>query len=462
MNIVVLNGSPKGKTSVTMQYVQYLEKCFSAHHFSYFPISQQISKLEKDAAAFQSVMDAVAAGDLVFWATPVYYLLVPAQYKRFIELIDERQAREAFAGKYAVVLTTSLHYLDNTAHSYLRSITEDLDMRFAGAYSADMFDLPKPSEQERLRLFAADVFETALHKASVTRACAPLTPPALVYQPGPVRQPVFTKGKKILIITTACQHDSNLAAMVKHCKDALNGRVEVVDLNSLDIRGGCLGCIQCCMDNVCAYEGKDGYVDFYREKVIPADIIVFAGEIVDRYLSWQFKQYFDRSFFMNHTPTLGGKQIAYLISGPLSQIPNLRDVFEFYTRHQHANLVDMISDEYASSAELDALIERLADRIIAQADRGYLAPPTFPVIGGAKIFRDEVWGQLRFIFQADHRYYKEHGFYNFPQRNYRTRVLNAIMIPLTKLPFVRKELLKRMKTEMIRPLRKVVARAGFI
>ena len=34
MRILVLNGSPKGATSVTMQYVQYIQKMFPQHELS--------------------------------------------------------------------------------------------------------------------------------------------------------------------------------------------------------------------------------------------------------------------------------------------------------------------------------------------------------------------------------------------------------------------------------------------
>jgi len=38
-------------------------------------------------------------------------------------------------------------------------------------------------------------------------------------------------------------------------------------------------------------------------------------------------------------------------------------------------------------------------------------------IGGIKIFRDAIYGRLRFPFQADHKFYKENGLYNFPQKD---------------------------------------------
>jgi multimeric flavodoxin WrbA len=94
MKIAVLNGSPKGDVSVTMQYVNYLQKKFTYHDFVIHNTAQRVRKLEKDGKAFQEVMDDVKSADIVLWAFPLYYCLVCSQYKRFIELIFERGARE--------------------------------------------------------------------------------------------------------------------------------------------------------------------------------------------------------------------------------------------------------------------------------------------------------------------------------------------------------------------------------
>ncbi|MCK4410600.1 MAG: NAD(P)H-dependent oxidoreductase, partial [Candidatus Eisenbacteria sp.] len=119
MKIAVLNGSPKGATSVTMQYVRYLQKEFPQHELNVLDISSRIGKIEKDERAFQDITAEVQSSDGVLWAFPLYYLLVPSGYKRFIELISERGAADAFRDKHAAVLTTSVHFFDHTAHNYM-------------------------------------------------------------------------------------------------------------------------------------------------------------------------------------------------------------------------------------------------------------------------------------------------------------------------------------------------------
>jgi hypothetical protein len=48
MKICIINGSPRGKYSTTLQTLLYLEKRFPEHSFTCFPVGQQIRKYEKD------------------------------------------------------------------------------------------------------------------------------------------------------------------------------------------------------------------------------------------------------------------------------------------------------------------------------------------------------------------------------------------------------------------------------
>ena len=455
MNIVVLNGSPKGELSVTLQYVRYVARKYPEHSFRFFPVAQNIRKLEKDEAAFSEVIDAVNGADAVLWAFPLYFLLVSAQYKRFIELIFERGQQPAFAGKYTASLSTSVHFFDHTAHNYIHAVCDDLQMNHVGAYSAAMYDLMKRPERKRWLLFAEYFFDAVSRRIPVARVYPQLSAQNFIYEPGPAEANVDIDGKRILVMTDGQEPSGNITAMVHSFTGNFRGAVDIVNLKDIDIKGGCLGCCKCGLDNVCEYEGKDGFIDFYREKVKKADVVVFAGAIHDRYLSAKWKIYFDRSFFNTHVHTLIGKQIAFLISGPLGQIPNLRQILEAYGEFQESNLVNIITDEAGDSKRIDLLLAELANALVRPVAEGYARPMTFLGVGGRRIFRDEVYGMLRFVFQSDHRYYKNHGLYDFPQKNYRVRRRNFKMMLLTKLPPFRKKFLKVLKDEMLKPVKYV-------
>ena len=52
MKIVVLNGSPKGEVSVTLQYVRYIQQQFPQHELRISHISQRIKQIEHTDGAF--------------------------------------------------------------------------------------------------------------------------------------------------------------------------------------------------------------------------------------------------------------------------------------------------------------------------------------------------------------------------------------------------------------------------
>jgi len=63
MKITVLNGSPKGATSVTMQYVHYMQRAFPEHDLEIVHVAQRIRRLEGSEQAWQEVIAQVQASD---------------------------------------------------------------------------------------------------------------------------------------------------------------------------------------------------------------------------------------------------------------------------------------------------------------------------------------------------------------------------------------------------------------
>jgi multimeric flavodoxin WrbA len=457
MKIAVLNGSPKGQISVTLQYVSFLQRKFPEIEFQIFDVAQKIKKLEKDDKFFEVTIAQIAAADAVLWAFPLYFFLVSSQYKRFIELIFERNSTSAFRGKPAAVLTTSIKFFDHTAHNYLRDICADLEMKFFGSYSADMYDLFKSRERHRLALFGQLYIQTIKDGSGVIKSNKRLNNQGIVYEPALLAQ-IETEGEKVLIVVDDFGNSPNLRPMLESFQKAFSPTAALVQLKDVDIQGGCLGCMQCGIDNSCVYDGKDGFIDFFNEQIKTADILFFAGKIHDRFLSSLWKCFFDRSFFNGHIPALEGKQIGFVVAGEFNQLYNLREILEAYVDMQHANLIGFISDDMGSSAEINHALQNMAASAIMCSKTGYIQPLKFYGVAGKKIFRDAVFGKLRIVFQADHKYYEKNGFYDFPNRNFKWRLINSAIVALTKIPFIRREFVKRMKEEIIKPFGKILAK----
>jgi multimeric flavodoxin WrbA len=463
MKIVVLNGSPKGRNSVTMQYLLYIKKKYPQHEVNLLKISSRIKKYEKKEEEFNKILDEIDQADIIIWGTPVYVMLVPYQLKRFIELIEERGKIDIFRNKYTAIITTSIRFYDSMAINYLHGIIDDWNMKFAGFFSADSYDLLHTKERTRLLKFFDYICYVFENKIETPKQYFKISPVESNYDPTINESDSnFEKldigEKSIRIITDSGDLESNLGKMVSTFQSFFSKPIEVINLNDINIKGGCLGCLHCAYDNVCAYGDKDEYMNFYNAKIPNTDIIIFAGNLVDRYLSSRWKLFFDRAFFNTHIPTMINSQLAYIISGSLSENTNLHDILRALSEFQRANLEDIVTDEKKSSEEIKKSLYDLAKRLKWCVEHNYIKPKTFLGEGGMKIFRDDVWGRNRFVFQADHKFYTEHGYYDsFPQNDIRAEKTNEyVMNNITNDPDKRTLFYQAIVGEFVKPFKKVL------
>ncbi|MDY6826805.1 MAG: hypothetical protein SVV67_06475 [Bacillota bacterium] len=232
------------------------------------------------------------------------------------------------------------------------------------------------------------------------RAYPPAPTESFVYRPGKPAGKVDPAGKKVLIVADLENNISNLAGMIQYLKLSFAEPAELINLAETDIRLGCRGCLICGAENHCFYEKRDSFREIFEEKVKKAHILIIAGEIRDRFLSACIKRFMDRSFYMNHVPYFGGKQVGLLISSPLGHNPNIREILESYIRMHDGNPAGTVTDEPTSSGEIDALLDKLATDTIFLSGESFLAPPSFPLVGGRKVFRDFIAGSGQLVFPA--------------------------------------------------------------
>jgi len=453
VKITVLNGSPKGEIGVTLQYVKYIQKKHPDCEFAVFHIGREIKNIERKPERFARIVEEVADSDGVLWCTPVYLLLVPSQLKRFIELIFERGAEDAFKDKYGTTITTSAHFYDHTAHNYIQAVCEDLEMRYVDGFSAEFNDLLRPDERIQLLNFAERFFRYIEKKEPTSKAFMSVSREMPEYVPGEIDDVPRTNNKRIILVTDSTAGDSNLERMTDVFIRSVPGEVELINLNEMDLRGGCLGCLGCVYDGVCVY--KDDMMDVFQGKLMHADAIIYAGSIKDRYLSSRWKMFFDRMFFNGHRPVFGGKQTGWIISGPLKQIPNLRQVLEALSENPRMSTVGIVTDECEDSGQTTLLLKGLADQIMWGLEVGFSRPPTFLGVGGHRVLRDLIYS-MRGVLKADHEFYKENHLYDFPQKDLKLLAMNIMFYSIMRIPSLRSKMYKEANKRMIGPLEKVL------
>ncbi|MDD3058722.1 MAG: NAD(P)H-dependent oxidoreductase, partial [Sphaerochaeta sp.] len=128
--MVVINASPKGEYSLTLQYARYMMMHESDIVWDVLDVGEELTDNAYDIPWFQASLDRLDACDAVLWATPVYTMLVPYQLLRFLELIKQAGRASVFAGKYATSIMSCFHYYDHLAQHWLQAICEDLGMHF--------------------------------------------------------------------------------------------------------------------------------------------------------------------------------------------------------------------------------------------------------------------------------------------------------------------------------------------
>ena len=435
MRVLVLNGSPSGKNSITLQTVFFIEKFFENTEFEILHAAQKIKSYEKD---FSQTGEALRRADLIVFCYPVYTFLVPAQLHRFIELIKENEID--LAGKYATQLTTSKHFYDTTAHQFIRDNCDDLGLRYIKGLSADMEDLlGKKGRKEALDFFRYvrwnmknGFFEPA---GSVPSGCAAgesistenaggETVPA-DYVPfekqsrndsnpdlqkgKPVKTGVRPDGKKIAVVADLPEGSSRLRDMVDAYMSGTCIPCELINIREFPFAGGCLGCFHCASDGTCIY--KDGFDTFLRERIQDADAIIYAYSIKDHSMGSRFKMFDDRQFCNGHRTVTMGKPVGYLVEGDLGREMNLQVLME--ARAQVGG--NFLAGTAVSGADAGEQIVRLCASMEYAIAANYNPPKNFYGVGGLKIFRDLIY-QMQGLMREDHRFYKKHGFYDFPQK----------------------------------------------
>jgi multimeric flavodoxin WrbA len=458
MTIMVLGGSPKGEQSVTMQYVEYLRRRYPDVVFDIRQAAQPVRKLESDDTAFTELMDAVEGADAVLWAFPLYYMSASSGYHRFIELVEKRDSASSFTGKPAASLTTSIHFYDNTARDWIRSVCEDWGMAYVDDHAAAMDDLMTPDGRRALEGFFANLTAAVLDGAPVTRQFPPPAgKPAPYTSVMPVPVPL-TAGHRVVVATDTVE--GNLGAMVNRFRAGLAGISDLIDLREIKTAGGCMGCLRCGPSNKCRYGDTDDVIAVYTERVVPADLYVMAMSINGRWHSWIWKQFIERGFYRTHQQIHKGKQIAIILSGSLAASPALREVLTAYVECMGANLVGIVTDESGRPDQIDSALDNLVQRSVRALEIDYRRPQSFLGYGGLKVFRDDIYGHLGLVFRADHRAYRRSGLFRTmlhkkPLVHFATRLGGLVLA----IPFVRSWVVKNMRSFMLMPYRGPLALA---
>ena len=438
MKICVLNGSPKGKYSVTLQTLLFLEKIFKEHEFEVVNIGQQIRVIEKDIT---SVASKLLESDLIVFSYPIYTFIAPSQVHRFIELLKENNIN--LENKFVTQITTSKHFYDVTAHKYIEENCYDMKMKYIKGLSLDMEDLlDKDKQQEIINYFnfvlssiKNDLYEIASKKEM---------------KEIPVYEPSFIEVEKkadfeAVMVADIKEDDTNLINMIEDFKKVFPYKIRVVNIREFPFSGGCLGCFNCAASGKCIY--KDGFDSFLRENIQTGNAIIIAFSIKDHSMGARFKMYDDRQFCNGHRTVTEGMPFAYIINGDYESEHNLKTIVEARAE---------VGGNYLAGVGYDKETLMATSKKLAYAIENKITfPRNFYGVGGMKIFRDLIW-IMRGIMKADHDYYKKHGVYDFPQKKRATMMLMCLLGSMMRNPKIKAKMGNKFNEGMVAPYKKIL------
>jgi len=445
MKIAVINGSPKGKYSITLQTVLYLQRKYPEHTFEVLHAGQKIKSLEKD---FSPAKELLESADAVLFSYPVYTFLAPSQLHRFIELTKENQVN--LQGKFATQISTSKHFYDITAHKYIEENALDLGMCYVRGLSADMEDLLTDKGQKEAQQFF-DRFVWAVKENICLRRTERTADFSPVAATVPDVSQEKTAKKDVLILTDNTDENSNLGKMIVRFQKQLPYDSRIVNIAEYPLAGGCLGCFRCAVSEKCVY--KDGFDVFLRENIQTADAIIYAFTVSDHCMGARFKMYDDRNFCNGHRTVTVGMPVGYLVSGPYKAEHNLRTVIEARSETGGNFLAGVATDE----ENTDAQVDKLAKSLTFALETGHTAPQNFWGVGGMKIFRDLIY-QMRGMMRADHKFYKKQGIYDFPQKKKLTSMKMYLVGMLLSNEKILAKMGNKMNEGMLAPYTKLFAK----
>lgn len=492
MKIAVINGSPKGQNSITLQSLKYLAKLHPEHEFRELDAGRKTVVLERD---FAEAMEILEWCDSIIFSFPVYTFIAPAQLHRFIEMMFEREVK--VKGKFATSITTSKHFYDVTAHKYVEENALDLGLKYVKGHSADMDDLTKPAGREELEKFF-DYFiwciENNIHEKKKESPAAYIQAPVTI----PERKENAEKGGDVVIITDCTDENSNLYRMIERFREKLPYKTRIFNISEFPFRGGCLGCFNCAVSGKCIY--NDNFDTTLRESIQIADAIVYAFDIKYHSFGSRFKMYNDRNFCNGHRTVTVGMPVGYLVSGAYSSEDNVRMIVEgraevgrnflagvatdespysvtdgdtclAETQSPHgsgafssihcrsaASLPEAggLSDTSANMTSTDIRIDELAKKLAYALDNKLIVAQNFLGVGGMKIFRDLIY-QMRGMMRADHKFYKKGGYYNdFPQKHWKQSLLMYLVGFMLGNEKIKKKIGNNMNEGMLMPYKKVL------
>ena len=160
----------------------------------------------------------------------------------------------------------------------------------------------------------------------------------------------------------------------------------------------------------------------------------------------RFKMYDDRQFCNGHRTVTEGMPFAYIVNGDYESEHNLKTIVDARAE---------VGGNYLAGVGYNKDTIVATSKKLAYAMENKLTTPrNFYGVGGMKIFRDLIW-VMRGIMHADHKFYKKHGVYDFPQKQRGRMIAMSMLGLLIRNKKIKAKMGNKMNEGMLMPYEKL-------
>ena len=440
MNITVINASPKPEhASVTMRHVEFLKNNFKEHKFTEIPVALKIRMIEHNRDYFSDIINTVNSSDIVLWAFPVYFYSIPGQLKRFIEIVIEEEKTYAFSGKYSSVIATSAGIYDYPALDYIQATSEDFGMEyFPGCSFKSLYhkDLLRKEVRDTFSAFFRRLILNAEDNKQQIKKYPKIVNAPQEFQPSDIPSPASEKNGKKLLVLTDQKNGSNLEKMVYYAVANSGFEHETVNINDIDFRSGCIGCMQCQFNGRCVI--KDDVNGLFGKKILTFDAVLFAISMQDRHISARWKTLIDRTLFIAKKNVYRDIHSGFIVSGPAMQGGFVHEFLQIYAGSRYFHDAGIVTDESGDSIEISAnlvsLMHQLETSVVEKIQRPYL----FHQRAYHMAMRELIY--INGLGSNTQKFYRKNGLFDYPNTTLKHIISRSMLnffftFPLTKKHF---------------------------
>ncbi len=378
MIVSVLNGSPHGEHSATLQHVRFLASRWLGDEVRVLQVGSEVEEYCQPGEARHRLLDTIAPSNLLLVCFPVYLAMAPAQLMRLLEHL-RAEGGDCLRGKPVALLCTGEGFGMALALRSLRGALETLGCLPVGEWAGEPDSFLRPEGRERLLVYWQELHWAV--ERGMGQAAKGDEPSSYVYSPtGSARlgipdQVSKTIGRNTVLVTDCEREHASLRSMINTFKLLYPLTIREVSISSFYGARGCIGCSRCAHSRRCIH--SDGFEDLIENHLKPADALVFAAPVAGRLIGSAWKVIFDRLLMTGRWEATRGKPAGWLLSGSLSREGALCDWLQIVGDTQGIALVGMACDEAAEDLQVTDTLLQLAERLAWRVEHTAAGgPPT--------------------------------------------------------------------------------------